>query len=436
MKNKRWTNEEIKFLKKNYKSFGAKWCSEKLNRSVNAIQLMYAGKNKAKPNNKKISPKKWNTNDDNFLIKNYAIKGREWCSEQLNRSKTSITARAHKLRCVDCSTFWTEGEINLLKIHFHNKTNEQIMEIIPNKSVDAIQIKGSRIGLVRDSNWSDVDEQFLKDNYLKYGSKYCSEQLLRSASGVIHKSSNINLSTKRIGRGSKRKHPDCYNVHPEQFINIKTPEVAYVLGFIYADGHISNCKITLTCLKKDMDEIMPIINKTGNWSYRLIKKQKSTWQDAVTISTYNPFIYDFLVKNDFLIKSGASADKIINKIPDNLRKYFFLGFSDGDGCFYVNVNSRACQHTYSGCYNQDWSFIENILNKLSIKHSIFRYKTPSKQNSEKYRGCSYVSIRSFESLTKFGNFLYDEYENNGIGLKRKYDKFKQIKSLNKKNKSI
>jgi len=66
------------------------------------------------------------------------------------------------------------------------------------------------------------------------------------------------------------------------------------------------------------------------------------------------FIYDFLSENNYKEKSYVSATKILNKIPNNLKKYFFRGYFDGDGSIYkyekyyqVGLNITSTYGIYS-----------------------------------------------------------------------------------------
>jgi len=123
----------------------------------------------------------------------------------------------------------------------------------------------------------------------------------------------------------------------------------------------------------------------------------------------------FLIENDYDKKSFISPFKILSKIPDNLHQHFYRGYSDGDGCFYINNHNY--QYIISGDFKQEWSLIETLFKKLNIKYTI-KYITNKKGNS------SLIRITNKNDVDVFGNYIYSEYDN--IGLKRKYIKFKEI----------
>ena len=74
----------------------------------------------------------------------------------------------------------------------------------------------------------------------------------------------------------------------------------------------------------------------------------------------NRFLYNFLKENDYHIKSGASASKILLKIPEHLQHYWWRGFIDGDGCFVRNERNRLNILQITSTFDQGWSFIKNI----------------------------------------------------------------------------
>ena len=129
----------------------------------------------------------------------------------------------------------------------------------------------------------------------------------------------------------------------ENFSNIKTKEVSYVLGFLWADVYIRKpYTISSTINMKDSLDIKRIFEKTGDWCFyncNKFDKRTNRHYTNFTITTSNRHIVDFLIENDYDKKSIVSPNKILSKIPDDYKSYFFRGISDGDGCFYKNETS-------------------------------------------------------------------------------------------------
>jgi len=270
--------------------------------------------------------------------------------------------------------------------------------------------------------------QFLNDNYSKLGCKVCADKLNRSYGGISWKARGLNLkvSKKTILKNHKRIWEERiikYKVNQNNFINCSTPEVAYILGLLWADGHIRQIgytnEIQLENIKKDTDIFYPIFLKTGNW--RILFRQRENRQEQGLIRTSNKLLASFLIENNYGPHNIKSADKILSLIPDNLHQYWFRGLIDGDGCWYLNIKNSCRQFSLAGSYEQNWLYFENLLSKLNIKFSIKRIK--NKRNSSSY-------IRSFgrKNLIKLGNYIYQNYEQDKIGLDRKYNKFIEIKN--------
>ena len=213
-----------------------------------------------------------------------------------------------------------------------------------------------------------------------------------------------------------------YNVNPGLFLNIKTPEIAYLLGFIWADGYIRKNKnvnaIKLDIGIKDIDNIKKIFDVVGKWNYYNYTRDGK--HKISTITTNNRPIVEFLIENDYLVKSIKSPVKILKHIPEKLKHYFFRGWSDGDGCFFYNKKA----HCFSICstYECDWSLFIKKTENLKIDS---KYKKIINKKGQKN---SQIIISKKESIVKFGNYIYKKFKQDNIGLMRKYEKFLLIKN--------
>lgn len=207
----------------------------------------------------------------------------------------------------------------------------------------------------------------------------------------------------------------------DNFNNINKKEVAYFLGFFWSDGYISKDEITITIKKDDGDVILNILNLFGKWrSNDRIKRLNGKEFKQKCIRVNDRKIKEFLVDNDFLSKSLSTPTKILSKIPDDIKSYFFRGLIDGDGCF---CSKNRSYFSITGNIYQDWLEIEELFKFLDINYSLTR-KERSTGNS------SYLIISSRSDIIKLGKYIYsDKYDD--IGLSRKYRVYKEIES--KKN---
>ena len=100
----------------------------------------------------------------------------------------------------------------------------------------------------------------------------------------------------------------------------------------------------------------------------------------------------------YTLDKSLSCPNFLDKITKDKLHYFVRGFFDGDGCFYVNENNNQKQCVLAGSYDQDWTWIEDILKKLNIKYSI---KRKIQKSTEKY---SIVYINK-NGIKIFGDYI-------------------------------
>lgn len=217
------------------------------------------------------------------------------------------------------------------------------------------------------------------------------------------------------------------------FYNIKKKEICYFLGLLWADGHVSknNNMINIECNSDDMIEFKKVLDTFGKWSYYHRKRERYDVECKSATNAYicDSLLHNFLEENDYLEKSAKSPEKIISKIPESLIKYFILGMIDGDGCFYYKENCSS-QFILTGTLDQDWKIFEDIFNSINVKCGLVRF-------TNKKTGYSQLRVTNKDDIRKIGNFVYSTIEDDNIGLKRKYEKYKLIiSSLIKKEELI
>jgi len=283
--------------------------------------------------------------------------------------------------------------------------------------------------------WSKEDDDWLVNNYPILGSKGCINQLGRSKKAITARCNLLGLRLVSSIKSVLMSKPasEC-NVNPDSFYDIQDKEIAYFLGFMWADGYLnaskngSNHLITIKILEDDMVKLKPIFDNVGKWNYYVRTHDNAGWRNTETMTTNNKRLFDFLVDNGYDEKSVASPDKILSKIPDDLKSYFFLGLSDGDGCFYYykpKTGSIQRQFTITSSYEQDWSYMVKLCDDMGIKYKIklssgVNPKTGNVNSSSQFRVTNRVGIQ------KLGGYLYKSFDVDGIGLPRKYDKYQLI----------
>ena len=273
---------------------------------------------------------------------------------------------------------------------------------------------------------NELEKNIIED-YPKIGPKLCSIKYKVSYNKILHIRNKFHLQLNRelyrpihvkIHKNIKYSKV-IHKVNEENFISNITKESAYLLGFIWGDGYIINTErqnmIKIECVTEDIDQLRETIDATGSWTYN--KRQRPNRKEITLVSTSNKELVEFCIDNDYKNKSKASPNKICSLIPNNLIKYFILGWIDADGCFYRNEKYNTSQLYLSGSYEQDWNFIENFYTKLGIKYKIQRII----RSASKY---SCIRVTNKLSIIKIGDIIYSDL----IPLKRKYNKYLSIKN--------
>ena len=196
--------------------------------------------------------------------------------------------------------------------------------------------------------WTEDELNYIREFYPDNGPEFCANYLInRKPHSVEDMASKIgvrvnkrivseNLRSAQI-KYQKNRPNDDFNVNIEQFLDVQTKEVAYILGYWWADAYIllKRGEIRFEIAADDMNTIKQVMDSLGKWVYSSRKRKENT-VTVTTAVTSNRKLCQLLEKYDYCDKSRVSADKIISKIPLELRHYFFRGLVDGDGCIYVN----------------------------------------------------------------------------------------------------
>jgi len=284
--------------------------------------------------------------------------------------------------------------------------------------------------------YKEEEIEFLRYYYPRKGRRFCAKALNRSYFSIMSKTRQLKLklfpgikekliSATRI-KGGIIKPFEQYKVNPEQFMFVKTKEAAYILGLLWADGCISDHgaqEIRLKCLKDDILEVEKIFLKTGDWVIKDVSTQPGR-KPTRMIRTCNRPMAEFLIAHNYKPNTTFSAEPIIDLIPDNLKKYWFRGLIDGDGYWGINRYPHRNVFTLSGSFAQDWAYFERLLNTLHIKYTVCRRKEKQRKKNGKQHKHSVVRISNKKDVITLGAYIYEGFEDDNIGLKRKYDKYR------------
>ncbi len=239
------------------------------------------------------------------------------------------------------------------------------------------------------------------------------------------------LNRNKVQRRYRQK---LKKVNHNYFDILDTPNKAYFLGFLYADG----CIITRQSGQKQMvinlhEQDVEILNK---FKKELDFSGDLHFYDGSKISNKNngykrSNMYRLTISSDRicdnLIKLGCEPRKTftckfptIEQVPDILMPHFIRGLMDGDGYISSKKNrNRGINPTFTFGIVGTFSICSGVQNYLSGKLNLNPYKKI--HSTGNIYGMSYSHNLD---VIKIFNHLYPK--NCELYLTRKYNKFKEI----------
>lgn len=197
---------------------------------------------------------------------------------------------------------------------------------------------------MKKNNFTNEQMKDILELYNSGNSIYAISKLYNVTHKVINR---IIIENNLIKRDGRKKH--FYN--QTIFNNIDSPEKAYWLGFILADGYINEKKAFMRiklqeCDKNHLDKFVKFIDGDKG----MIKYETHN-------ITYNKQYYVEVNGREFIkslnnhnIRQGKSSKEHIAKIPFEYRKDYIRGLFDGDGHIeekenrfsWISRSSRIC----------------------------------------------------------------------------------------------
>ena len=205
------------------------------------------------------------------------------------------------------------------------------------------------------------------------------------------------------------------------FDNIDSEEKAYILGFLYADGHVSDKEIKISIKDIDIDILEKIkISLNGDFNIR---------KNFISNSFGNCKIVTISFSNSHTINSlrniGVSKNKTVEcRFPDIKKPFlkdFIRGYMDGDGSF-SRYTSNDGYTKYSVSFQGTHEFLEGLKESI-ISNNFFVNQNFSKRFDTE--NCCYsLSMSGKNNVMDFLDWLYSDSK---IYLNRKFNKFLSLK---------
>ena len=312
---------------------------------------------------------------------------------------------------------WTKEEVDLLLSLHKEKSLDELSKII-GKSKEQIKSKGQRHNITFMNYWSSEQDDFLREHYLTMTYQEIANTIGRSKSAVQSRCGKLGL-IKSYKSFKKQLNSNYFEI-------IDTEEKAYWLGFICADGCVSwnksskSYSFKITLQQSDSDFLEQFIRAIDGDFHVKLKTAKVRFDgcykeyDICEVAFRDKKFTSDLLK--YFSPNKTEYLRIPKQIPNHLVRHFIRGFSDGDGCFYCNLEKRDKSFEIVGkCYDMLLD-IKNELSKNNISSEIYRKR---KTNFK-------LGIYNIKELVKFESYLYDGAT---IFMNRKYIKSQEILKL-------
>ena len=209
-----------------------------------------------------------------------------------------------------------------------------------------------------------------------------------------------------LNKNNIKRQSGCHSNCIEDFFEkIDTPDKAYMLGFITADGAVVNDVLSIEVSNDDI-EILKFFQSRINPQATIFPiKNKDTSRISLSAKQLGRDLAKYGVIQN--------KSKIIKRVPtelisEELLHFYFRGLIDGDGCIHTDGKVSI----YSGSYD----FIADVQRILIEKVGVSHLKI--------YQGTSYfITWGSKIDEVKLFNYLYKDLDATYY-YKRKYERLK------------
>jgi hypothetical protein len=215
-----------------------------------------------------------------------------------------------------------------------------------------------------------------------------------------------------------------YIINESYFEIINTPDKAYFLGLLYADGYSINNTVGIDLQESDK-ELLEKFNKylESNKPLKTYPRKCINSQNRVRLIITRKKIAKDLEKLGLLSnKTHSICFPTEEQVPLKLQSHFIRGVFDGDGCISKGKRFYNASITGNKCLLEG---IEKVLvNNTKIKKGYY-----TKRHKNKNDNIYTLNLSSNSYALKFFDFIYEDAT---IFLKRKFDKFQKLKEIKPK----
>lgn len=222
-----------------------------------------------------------------------------------------------------------------------------------------------------------------------------------------------------------------YTYNKDYFTTIDTPEKAYWLGFLYADGCITRFYKGEQLRSMSLELTLKSEDKKHLEKFRDALGANVPIQDRIIAKKYaaNRIVINNTKMCNDLIKLGCIPKKSLTltfpteqQVPSTYISHFIRGYFDGDGC--VSYTEHEVYHKQKKKFYKQYSYLCGFTGNeqfISVIKTLLEKKgiVVSSLYKDKRSNSVDIHIKGYDNIEKFKNFIY---ENDCVSLSRKKDK--------------
>ena len=274
--------------------------------------------------------------------------------------------------------------------------------------------------------WTDEEYRLLEEHWPDLGSKKTAEIMGRPWQSVQQKALKLKLvcnQEARYRRHSKtmmRKNKSC---DVKYFTREWTPNMAYIVGYIFADGCIQKdlYSVGFVCVETD-EELLHAIKEelkskhTIYYNPARIRKDGGIDKPRVSMNISCKKLVLSLVKRFGLLPGKTFLDLSMPEVPDEFFGHFLRGYFDGDG----HVHAR--KECNGGLFNLvgTKTFIRQIRKRLVSMLGVRKIKVQQQGKIVT------VNWGFHKDLKKIYRLIYPKSDESYIYLRRKRKVFRGV----------
>ena len=339
--------------------------------------------------------RRWTEEEIKFVKQNASLLSNKELSSRLVRSESAIKNFLHTLNLPNRQNLWSNEEDELLCSLYKNKLDKQLLQHFPNRTRLSVHTRATCLGLTDQQIWDEKEIQILKEGYATTALKDLVKLLPnRTKKTILNRASVLGVS-QPFGE-KQRIYVD------DAFFTKLTILNCYYAGLLAADGNISGNNITISLQRGDkyyLEVFAYHLDYAGNIK-DYTKLQKSGFVSHFsTLSFTSKKIVEDLERHFYLIPNKTFILKSPNITDTDMIKAFIIGLYDGDGSIVKAIDNRDRLILYGCQALLEW--VKSIFDSLYSSHRYTsKVNKSNRSNSYTYEVSGERATRIITDLKK------------------------------------